>query len=199
MSGDRTTQLQALLDRLLQGDDAARWELIGRAYKRLEFLARQILHKDFPRLRRNHGTGSALNEAVIRLSRALEEVHPSSCRDFFNFAAVQMRRVLLDWAVKPPPLPSLSAGDDPVDADGDPAELAVWTEFHQKVEQLPPKEREVVDLYWYHGLTQAETAEILRITPRMVSHHWVSARLKLADWVPGFQEMSRKRGRRHGP
>ena len=75
--------------------------------------------------------------------------------------------------------------------------MAVWTEFHCRVEQLPSAEREVVDLLWYDGLTQAEAAEVLSISPRMVSHHWVSARLKLADWVPGFKALSRKRGSTH--
>jgi DNA-directed RNA polymerase specialized sigma24 family protein len=86
---------------------------------------------------------------------------------------------------------------EPAEADDDPAELVVWTEFHSRVEQLPAAEREVVDLHWYHGLTQAEVAEVLGISPRMVSHHWVSARLKLAKWVPDLKVLSRKRGSTH--
>jgi RNA polymerase sigma factor (sigma-70 family) len=192
MSRDETTQLQALLDRLRQGDGGARWKLIDRAYERLRFLAKRILHKDFARLTWKHGTDSALHEAGIRLFNALETVHPKTCCDFFNFAATHIRRVLLDWARKP--RTSFDGAAELADDTSDPAELAAWTEFHQKVEELPSKERAVVNLHWYGGLTQAETAEILGISPRMVSHHWVSARLKLADWVPGFQELFRKRG-----
>jgi RNA polymerase sigma-70 factor (ECF subfamily) len=199
MNGDQSTELQRLLDLLRQGDQAAGPELIGRAYERLRFLARRILRRDFPRFDGRRGTDSMLNEAAVRLLRSLEEVRPATCRSFFNFAAVQIRRVLLS-AVRLDDrdrVVGLAEGAEPAAAD-DPAELAVWTEFHRRVEQLPPAEREVVNLLWYNGLTQAECAEMLGISPRMVSHHWVSARLKLADWVPGFRALSRKRGSTHG-
>jgi RNA polymerase sigma factor (sigma-70 family) len=207
MSGDRTTELQRLLDLLRQGDEVAGRELVGRAYERLRFLAKRILHRDFPRFEGRHGTDSVLHAAAVRLLESLQKVRPATCRDFFNFAATQIRRVLLDAARRE----SLRAGEvslgslagedggpaEPADPTADPAELAVWTEFHRKVELLPPAEREVVDLHWYHGLTQAEAAEVLGISPRMVSHHWVRARLELADWVPGFRDLLRERGTGH--
>src|SRR5690348_18406961 len=66
----------------------------------------------------------------------------------------------------------------------DPAQLAQWSEFHQKVRELPDEEREVVDLYWYQGLTQAETAHVLGIHEKAVSRRWLRARLKLVEWLP---------------
>jgi RNA polymerase sigma factor (TIGR02999 family) len=202
MNGDQSTELQRLLDRLQQGDKAAAPELVGRAYERLRFLARWILHRDFfPRFDGRRGSDSVLHEAVIRLLTSLEEVRPATCRSFFNFAAKQIRRVLLDAVRRDDRdrdrVVGLPEWAEPAGTD-DPAELAVWTEFHCRVEQLPPAEREVVDLHLYNGLTQAEAAEVLGISARMVSHHWIRARLKLADWVPGFQALSRKRGSTHG-
>src|SRR5437870_4950918 len=74
MDGDESLQLQLLIDRAQQGDDAARQELVGRAYERLRLLARKMLHADFPRLQNLHATGSVLDEAVLRLLTALKEV-----------------------------------------------------------------------------------------------------------------------------
>ena len=45
-------------------------------------------------------------------------------------------------------------------AQPDPAEepsaLSAWCEFHERVRDLPPDEREVVDLLFYQELTQGE-------------------------------------------
>ena len=43
-------------------------------------------------------TDDVLQNAVVRLLRALEEVRPPSVRAFFGLAATQMRRELLDLA-----------------------------------------------------------------------------------------------------
>ncbi len=64
-------------------------------------------------------------------------------------------------------------------AFGEPTTLAEWTEFHEKVQRLPPAEREVFDLLWYEGLTQAEAAQVLGVTDRTVKNRWRSAKLEL--------------------
>ena len=197
MNPDHSTHLQGLLDRLQRGDDAARSELIGCAYERLRLLARKLLHQDFPRFDRLHDTGSVLDETVLRLLDALREVQPATVRDFFTFAATQTRRVLLDMARKhrrnkEVPVARPAGGDrgqggwqpDAPDQGESPSEMEMWSEFHRLVEQLRPDERAVVDLHWYQGLTQAETARILGVSPKAVSRCWIKARLKLARWMP---------------
>jgi RNA polymerase sigma factor (sigma-70 family) len=196
MADDRTTRLQHLLDRMRNGDDAVRTELLGLAYERLRLLARKMFHQDFPRLGNLHETDSILHEAVLRLFQALQHVQPESVHDFLTFSAAQIRRVLLDMAryqgrrdgkINPWTAGSGSpmAGDlDLADPSLDPSHLAQWSEFHQKVRELPDAEREVVDLYWYQGLTQAETARILGVHEKAVSRRWLSARLKLSEWLP---------------
>ena len=44
---------------------------------------------------------------------------------------------------------------------------------------LPEAEREVFDLLWYEGLTQAEAARVLGVTDRTVKNRWRSAKLEL--------------------
>jgi RNA polymerase sigma factor (sigma-70 family) len=195
MADDRIGQLEQLLERLRNGDGAAGSELLALAYERLRLLARKMFRQDFPRLGNLHETDSILHEAVLRLFRALQEVHPPSVHDFLTFSAAQIRRVLLDMArrqdrrirnvkeLSDSSGPPMAAVPEP--AGSDPSHLAQWSEFHEKVRELPDNEREVVDLYWYQGLTQAETARVLEIHEKAVSRCWLSARLKLSEWLPG--------------
>src|SRR5436305_5024138 len=92
-----TTQLNNWVDRLRTGDLTARDELLRGACHRLERLARKMLQR-FPSVQRWADTDDVLQSALLRLLRALEQVRPSSVRDFFGLAAEQMRRELLDLA-----------------------------------------------------------------------------------------------------
>jgi RNA polymerase sigma factor (sigma-70 family) len=194
MASDQATQLQQLLERLRQGDDSARRELLGCAYERLRLLAGKVLHQDFPRFENIHETGSVLDEVALRLLKALEQEPPGTVRGFFALAAKKTREVLLDLARRDQrrsgkarregvaPHADTSQSTCPyeaADSSHDPARLAQWTEFHQKVDELPQEQREIVDLYWYQGLTQTETALVLGITQKEVSRLWIKATRKL--------------------
>src|SRR5262249_51812291 len=82
----------------------------------------------------------------------------------------------------------------PPDSSDDPARLAAWGEFHEQIGALPDEEREVFDLIWYQGLSQAEAAELLHVSERTIKRRWQAARLKLHDAlegeVPGGDAMS---------
>jgi RNA polymerase sigma factor (sigma-70 family) len=195
VADDRTGQLQQLLDRMRNGDGASRTELLELAYERLRLLARKMFRQDFPRLGNLHETDSILHEAVLRLFRALQEVQPPNVHEFLIFSAAQIRRVLLDMARyqgrrgRQAGAPSAASGSavapgELADPGSDPPQLAQWGEFHEKVRELPDEEREVVDLYWYQGLTQAETARVLGVHEKVVSRRWLRARLKLSEWLP---------------
>jgi len=204
VASNNSIHLQRLLDRLKQGDDAARNELIGAAYERLRLLARKLLHHDFPRLR--HDTDTILDETVLRLFKAPRECQPPSVREFFTFSAALMRHVLVDLARRQKVRRAHEAnsveghetdGRRPtpfVDSADGPPVCALWAEFHRRVETLPPEEREVVDLHWYQGLAQSETAELLGKTPKAVSRLWLKARVKLVEWMPGVEEIFPNRG-----
>jgi RNA polymerase sigma-70 factor (ECF subfamily) len=199
-ASDSTTEIQLRLDRLRAGDASARDELLDIARVRLSRLARKML-RDFPGVRRWEQTDDIVQNAALRLCRALKDIRPESARHFINLAAVQIRRELIDLArhYEGPEGPGrhylsragLDASgtapgspESPADS-GDPARLASWTEFHDTVEALPAAEREVFDLLWYQGLTQREAAALLSVTERMVKRRWRSARLKLHAMLGG--------------
>ena len=191
-------QVSALVERRRGGDEAAREELIAAAMGRLERLARKML-KGFPRVRRWEDTGDVLNEALIRLDRALRAVVPGSSRDFFGLAAEQMRRVLLDLArhYNGPrglghnhhsgdgPGEAGAAGPDPADGSPDPAELDRWAAFHAAVERLPAAEREVFMLKFYHNWTHARIAELFAVDLKTVSRRQAAAVVHLNRLLGG--------------
>jgi RNA polymerase sigma factor (sigma-70 family) len=49
------------------------------------------------------------------------------------------------------------------------------------VEQLPPEEREVVGLMFYHGWKPAEIGELIGVCERAVRRRWERALVKLHE------------------
>jgi len=185
--GQTTTELQHWLDLLKSGDEQGRTKLLDRACERLRKLARRML-RGYPVVRRWEETGDVLNAAMLRLFRALLDVQPESLRHFFNLAAQQIRRELIDLARQHARLEFQTELTTEVAADRDePGTLAEWTEFHAKVEGLPDAEREVFSLVWYEELTQAEVADLLKVSTRTVIRRWQNARCLLGLALYGHQ------------
>ena len=189
-----TGQTAGWLDLMRAGDTTARLKLIEHACERLRGLARKMLRR-YPKVHRWEETDDVFVEAVTRLHRALETVQPESPRHFYNLAATQIRRVLIDLSRRYYGAEGLGShhdtavrtpeGDTPPkyeqpDSTGEPASLAEWTDFHQQIEALPEEEREVFNLLWYEELTHEQAAEVLGVTARTVRRHWQDARYRLA-------------------
>jgi RNA polymerase sigma-70 factor (ECF subfamily) len=179
------------LERIRGGDLTARDELLRSISRRVERIARKML-RGFPNVHRWAETDDVLQNALLRLLRALEKIQPDSMRGFFGLAAQQIRRELLDLArhfygphgegahhSTQLPTDSREAAPEPPERTDPPGDLEKWCEFHQEVENLPVEEREVVSLLFYHGWTQAEAAELLQVTVRTVQYRWQSALVKL--------------------
>ena len=90
-----TGQTAGWLDLMRAGDTTARQRLIEHSCERLRGLARKMLRR-YPKVHRWEETDDVFVEAVTRLHRALETVQPESPRHFYNLAATQIRRVLID-------------------------------------------------------------------------------------------------------
>jgi RNA polymerase sigma-70 factor (ECF subfamily) len=179
------------------GGDDARSKLIAHASDRLLRLARRML-RGYPGVRRWEQTDDVHNKALYRLDRALSDVGVRSSAHFWKLAALQIRRELIDMARHysgPAGIGSKhhtdgagKAADDPggpllslADGESGPDNLESWTRFHAAVEVLPEREKEVVSLLWYDGLTQQEAADELGLTLDQVKKRWVAARLMLAQ------------------
>lgn len=193
--------IQAWIDRLRAGDETARKQMVNCACERLEQLTHKML-RGFPRVQRWEQTSDVTQNAALRLYRALEEVQPTNVQEFFRLAALNIRRELLDLAKhyygpRGEGANHASVADqedsdhrpanplEPPDVNDEPSRLAAWTEFHRYIDALPDEEREMFDLLWYQGLSQAEAAQVLQISERTIKRRWRSARLKLHDALHG--------------
>src|SRR5262249_24098033 len=61
----------------------------------------------------------------------------------------------------------------------EPSQFAAWTEFHRQADTQPDDEREVFDLLWYQGLSQADAATLLQASERTVQRRWREARVRV--------------------
>ena len=197
---DHSTVIRLCIDRLQAGDESARDELLAHARERLNRLTRKML-RDFPGVKRWEQTDDVLQNAALRLCRALGEVQPATVADFFRLAAAQIRRELLDLArrysgargygtnhasrVGVGNAPAAAAEPHAADTSQDPDRLSAWTNFHREVEALPPIEREAFDLLFYQELSQAEAAAVLAVSVRTIKRRWQSARLRLVQNLGG--------------
>ena len=186
------TQLQNLIDRSLRGDTAAHDELMHHACDRLLRLTRKMFH-GFPQLRRWEQTDDVFQNSMVKLHRALAEVRVVSVRHFFNLAAVQIRRELLDLA-KHHFGPHGNAANHHTDgqpadevggslhvATSEPQTPESWKLFHKLVDTLSADEQEIVNLVFYEGLSQEEAAKLLGMSSRTFKRRWQTVKVKLSE------------------
>ncbi len=190
-SDDLTTVIQGWLNRLRTGDDSARDALLASARDRRAKLARKML-KRFPGVARCEQPDDVVQNAMLRLDRSLRAVTVPTAQDFFRLAAAQVRRESIDLARHYQGPQGLGAhhamqagrsdsADGAAVAEGapvttyDPGQLASWAEFHAAVAALGEADRELFDLLWYQGLTQAESAALLGVSERTVNKRWIGS------------------------
>lgn len=189
--GVTDTALQGLIDRANAGDPASMEALLDHSCDRLWRLTRKIFHCS-GNLRRWEETADVFQNSMLRLHQALSKVQVESPRHFFNLAALNIRRELIDLArhhFGPEGIGGNHHTDHqpPDEAGGslyvrsiEPEDLSDWTFFHELVEKLPEAEREVVNLLFYEALSQDEAAKLLGVNVRTVKRRWQSARLRLS-------------------
>ncbi len=187
--------VQQLIDDLRSGAPTAREALLTRTEGRLRRLTARMLEGN-QALLRWETVEDVHQEALIRLDRALKSVDVPTTAAFFGLAAQQVRRALVDLArhhFGPEGQGAhhstiggtvsrddrLALAGDPANTTGDNSRLLAWSEFHRHVEDLDDDSRQVVELLWYTGMTQAEAAQVLEVSERTVMRRWLSARLRL--------------------
>ncbi len=199
---ESTVAIQRCIDRLHGGEHEVRGELLNHAFDRLQWMVKKM-KRGYERVGRWEQTDDVVQNASLRLYEALGEVEITDARHFFRLAALQIRRELLDMCrhyygprgaganyqtqLRQP------AGEqsrrpeifDRAELSADPRKVQEWGEFHRHVGELPETEREVVDLLWYHELSQDEAARVLGVSTRHVKRLWRSARLLLHARMQG--------------
>ena len=168
-----------LLHACSAGDEAALERLFPLVYEHLRVVARAQLRRE--RVGHTLSTTALVHEAYFKL------VGPArlDARDrahFFGVAARAMRQVLVSHARKHR-AEKRGGGFAPVDLDA--AEIAVeeraevlvaLDEALTRLATLSPRLARVVELRFFGGLSEEETAAVLDVTARTVRRDWVKAR-----------------------
>jgi RNA polymerase sigma-70 factor (ECF subfamily) len=193
--------MRLLVSGFQAGDPQATNELFERVQDRMSSMARTMLRR-FPRLIRWVQEEDIVQEAMVRMLRALRDISPQSMRLFYGLAAEQIRRELIDLSRKlfGPEGPGanyeshmfLNEGEvvtasvaEPI-APVDPIEeLERWTVLHEAVEYLDTGAREVFCLTFYHGWGQRDIAELMHVDERTVRRRWCRAILILSGRLGG--------------
>ena len=175
-----TAVVQRYLDALgaLPGDSPPEpviRELLARSVHRLQLLCGALLHRSYPRLTRpplNLQTDEMLGAVVERMLKALRGVRPQTVRQFFALANQHMRWELNDLARRldeQAPAAELRESFAPAPPESSGSQLSPNTRrILAAIEDLPDEEREVFSLVRIHGMTHAEAADVVGVSPKTV-------------------------------
>jgi RNA polymerase sigma-70 factor, ECF subfamily len=182
----RTTgDVTVLLQQIRAGDSAAASKLIPLVLSELRTLARLQLRGERP----GHTLQptALVNEAYIRL--VTDQARDWQNRAHFIGVSVSvMRRILIDYARRKQAL-KRDGGEqvviDAIDYAGfsyeQADELIALNVALDQLEQIDPRQRRIVELRYFGGLSIEETAEALKVSPITVKRDWVAARA----WLKG--------------
>jgi RNA polymerase sigma factor (TIGR02999 family) len=184
MSRARTSVVTVLLAEMRQGSEEARERLLTAVYPELRRIAARYMRQE--RAGHTLGTTGLVNEVYLRLFGP----RPGDWQNrahFFAAVAREMRHVLVDYArarkAKKRPdernrttLSRLEAAG-PQRAD----DVLALDEALARLERIDARASRVVELRFFSGLSERETAEALGISLSTLKRDWTFARAWLFD------------------
>jgi len=170
-----------------QGDRQALENLIPLVYASLHRMA----ERHFRRERPGHTLQptAIINEVYLRLAVSDEEVWQNRAH-FYGAAARSMRQILVDHARARESKKRGGQGtryllDTTVMVEPRAVELIALDDALEKLVALDPEQGRVVELRFFAGLTEGETAEVLGISEATVHRKWLSAKAYLHRELAG--------------
>jgi len=125
-----------------------------------------------------------VHEAYLKLAVPGGAAAWSDRAHFFGIASRAMRQVLVDHArrrradKRGGAWSRTTLSDKPLALDADPGELLA---LDAALEGLEPRQREIVEMRFFGGMTEEEVAAVLGVSDRTVRREWVKARAWLYD------------------
>ena len=179
-----TTRPPKEITRLLlawgDGDESALAALTPLVYEELRRRAHSYMRGE--RAGHTLQTTALVNEAYLRLVDS-QKVRWQNRTHFFAVSAQLMRRILVDFA-RSRGYQKRGGGVCAVDldeatavvADGKGAELVALDEALKALAELNERQSQVVELRYFGGLSNAEIAEVLKVSEPTVRRDWTLAR-----------------------
>ncbi|HVE32074.1 MAG TPA: ECF-type sigma factor [Gemmatimonadaceae bacterium] len=178
--GEVTRLLHAARD----GDATAMDRIIQLVYDDLcAIAARQLRREPFQRTTQ---PASLVHEAYMKLANGAA-LHAGDRAHFLALAGRAMRQVLVEHArrrsaAKRRPMELASLGDDVWATPVSPEEILT---LNDAIDQLEPRQRQVVECRFFGGLEEREIAATLGVDERTVRRDWVKARAWLYQALYG--------------
>ena len=177
-----------LIHRMVRGDAPAGNELMTRAYEELRRIAESMMRKQ----RRDHKLQATalLNEGLVRLLESDTLKNAQSRAYFYAAASEAMRRVLVDHARKK--LAAKRGGgkqqvpldDVTIAIDGrQKIDVLILDEALSELARMNERQAQVVSLRYFGGLSVAQVAEQLDVSPKTIENDyriakaWLRSRL----------------------
>jgi RNA polymerase sigma factor (TIGR02999 family) len=179
------TDVTRILSAIEQGDAHAAAQLLPLVYDELRQLAAQKLAGEKPG--QTLQATALVHEAYLRLVGGEKAQHWDSRRHFFAAAAEAMRRILVEKArrkrsVKHGGQHARIDFDEAVLIGGDPRQdIVALDELLEQLAGVDARAAELVKLRFFAGLTGAQTAKVLGISPRAADLLWSYARAWLFE------------------
>ncbi len=179
-------EVTLLLRKFRAGDSSAEDELIPLLVKELRTLARQELRGERP----GHTLQptALVNEAYLRLMGDQARDWQSRAH-FIGVSVLVMRRILIDHARRKQSLKRggaiAASGREQDEYPGltyeQADELVALDIALDRLNEINPRQRQVVELRHFGGLSVEETGEVLNLSPITVKRDWAAARA----WLRG--------------
>jgi len=188
MATSESPQITNLLLAWGEGDEAALQTLMPLVYEELrKVAARHMRHQ-----REGHTlqTTALVNEAYLRLIDA-SRVQWQKRSHFFAVSAHLMRRILVDFArsrnyqKRGGGAQAVSLDEAMIVAPERGADLLALDEALTRLQALNERQAKVVELRYFAGLSEDETAEALKVSVRTVRRDWNFARAWLHRELTG--------------
>lgn len=181
----------SLLKRHSAGDSSALPELIPLVYEELQKLASYYLQAERP----GHTLQATalVHEAYMRLVE--QRADWKNRNHFFGIAAQTMRRILVDYARKHS---ALKRGGTTLQISLEQAAVFAKEQSHlhliidellTRLATIDPQEARIVELRYFAGLSVAQTAEVVGISPATVKREWSVAKAWLMREMKKYDVM----------
>jgi len=171
----RSVEVTGLLKAWSGGDQAALERLAGHVYDELRLIARRYMRNE--RVGNTLQATALVNEVYLRLAD-VKNIDWQQRAQFFAIAAQMMRRILVD-AARARGSHKRGGGAIKVNVDEAPvlsperdSSLVALDEALEAFSKLAPRQARVVELRYFGGLSEEETAEVLKISTRTVRRDW---------------------------
>jgi len=178
MADPPTHDVTELLVAWGEGDEGALEKLAPLVHAEL----RRLAHSYMGRESAGHTlqTSALVNEAYVRLIKWKDGRFQNRAH-FFGVSAQLMRRILIDFArsrnrARAAPPQRITLDEALVVSDERDAELIALDEALEKLTKLDPRKGRIVELRFFGGLTNEETAEFLKVSAVTVMREWARAK-----------------------